>query len=213
MPCGRHGQPLLYRRRSHRGAGRSCWWQRPSRPARGWAASWRSCTGSGLRSSGSPQRLFVRLASLTPVGVQSFAGDMPRFSHVRLATITRSCPRWEKRRAGSFVEKSLFLKSFTKTRGSLMNILIVDDEPEVAEVLAKSLNRQGHRTTVVHSGADALKAVGTAAPDAIFLDISMPGMNGLDVLSQLPRTKPSLAVVVITGHATPDEIDEVKRLG
>ena len=94
-----------------------------------------------------------------------------------------------------------------------MNILIVDDEPEVAEVLAKSLNRQGHRTTVVHSGADALKAVGTAAPDAMFLDISMPGMNGLDVLSQLRRTKPSLAVVVITGHGTPDEIDEVKRLG
>jgi len=94
-----------------------------------------------------------------------------------------------------------------------MNILIVDDEPEVAEVLAKSLNRQGHRTTVVHSGADALKAVNGAAPDAMFLDISMPGMNGLDVLSQLRKTKPSLAVVVITGHATPDEIDEVKRLG
>ena len=94
-----------------------------------------------------------------------------------------------------------------------MNILIVDDEPEVAEVLAKSLNRQGHRTTVVHSGADALKAVSGAAPDAMFLDISMPGMNGLDVLSQVRQTQPSLAVVVITGHATPDEIDEVKRMG
>jgi CheY-like chemotaxis protein len=94
-----------------------------------------------------------------------------------------------------------------------MNILIVDDEPEVAEVLATSLNRQGHRTTIVHSGAEALKAVGASAPDAMFLDISMPGMNGLDVLTQLKQSKPSLAVVVITGHATADEIDEVKRLG
>ena len=94
-----------------------------------------------------------------------------------------------------------------------MNILIVDDEPQVAEVLAKSLSRQGHRTTVVHSGEDALKAIGTTTPDALFLDVSMPGVNGLDVLAEVRRTKPQLAVVVITGHATPDEVEQVKKLG
>jgi len=94
-----------------------------------------------------------------------------------------------------------------------MQILIVDDEPEVAEVLAKSLNRQGHQTTVVHSGVEALDHLKTSAPDAVFLDVSMPGMNGLDVLQQVKQMRPSLAVVVITGHATPDEVEEVKRLG
>ncbi|MGH7278521.1 MAG: response regulator [Candidatus Rokuibacteriota bacterium] len=94
-----------------------------------------------------------------------------------------------------------------------MEILIVDDEPEVAEVLAKSLNRQGHRTTIAHSGQAALDHLKTASPDAMFLDVSMPGMNGLDVLQQLKRTRPALAVVVITGHATPDEVEEVRRLG
>ena len=94
-----------------------------------------------------------------------------------------------------------------------MNILIVDDEPQVAEVLAKSLSRQGHRTTVVHSGEDALKAIGTTSPDALFLDVSMPGVNGLDVLAEVRRTKPQLAVVVITGHATPEEVEQVKKLG
>lgn len=94
-----------------------------------------------------------------------------------------------------------------------MNILIVDDEPEVAEVLARSLSRQGHRTSVVHSGAEALRAVRDSAPDAMFLDVSMPGLNGLDVLAEVKRTRPSLAVVVITGHATDDEVEEVKRLG
>ena len=94
-----------------------------------------------------------------------------------------------------------------------MEILIVDDEPQVAEVLAKSLNRQGHRTTVVHSGAEALDQLRTTAPDAMFLDVSMPGMNGLDVMQEVKRLKPALAVVVITGHATADEIERVKQLG
>jgi two-component system NtrC family response regulator len=94
-----------------------------------------------------------------------------------------------------------------------VNILIVDDEPEVAEVLARSLSRQGHQTTVSHSGADALKRIDETTVDAMFLDVSMPGMNGLQVLEEVKRRRPALAVVVITGNATPEEVEEVKRLG
>lgn len=94
-----------------------------------------------------------------------------------------------------------------------MDIMIVDDEPQVAEVLATSLQRQGHRTTVVHSGHEALDRIRGSAYDAVFLDVSMPGMNGLDVMAEVRRIRPSLAVVVITGHATPDEIEDVKRMG
>ena len=94
-----------------------------------------------------------------------------------------------------------------------MNILIVDDEPEVAEVLAKSLSRQGHRTSTVNSGQDALAKIEDSAIDAMFLDVSMPGMNGLEVLAEVKRRRPALAVVVITGHATEHEIDEVRKLG
>ena len=94
-----------------------------------------------------------------------------------------------------------------------MDILIVDDEPQVAEVLAKSLEREGHSAQIANSGEEALRMLGTHEPDALFLDVSMPGMNGLDVLSQVKRMRPSLPVVVITGHATADEVDEVKRLG
>jgi len=94
-----------------------------------------------------------------------------------------------------------------------MEIMIVDDEPQVAEVLARSLARQGHRTTVAHSGAEALDRLRTLPIDAMFLDVSMPGMNGLDVMAEVRRLKPSLAVVVITGHATADEVERVKELG
>lgn len=94
-----------------------------------------------------------------------------------------------------------------------MDIMIVDDEPQVAEVLATSLQRQGHRTTVVHSGPEALDRIKSGAYDALFLDVSMPGMNGLDVMAEVRRLRPSLAVVVITGHATADEIEDVKKMG
>jgi CheY-like chemotaxis protein len=94
-----------------------------------------------------------------------------------------------------------------------MNILIVDDEPEVAEVLAKSLERQGHRITAVNSGQDALRRLEDTPLDAMFLDVSMPGMNGLEVLAEVRRRRPALNVVVITGHATADEVEEVRRLG
>ncbi|HET9491347.1 MAG TPA: response regulator [Methylomirabilota bacterium] len=89
----------------------------------------------------------------------------------------------------------------------------MDDEPQVAEVLARSLAREGHRAEVAHSGEEALKLLGTAEPDALFLDVSMPGMNGLHVLAEVRRRRPTLPVVVITGNATPEQVDEVKRLG
>jgi CheY-like chemotaxis protein len=94
-----------------------------------------------------------------------------------------------------------------------MKILIVDDEPQVAELLAKSLSREGHKATVALSGDEALQLIVGAEPDALFLDISMPGMNGLDVLAEVKRRRPSLPVVVITGNATPEEVDQVKRMG
>ena len=55
-----------------------------------------------------------------------------------------------------------------------MEIMIVDDEPQVAEVLATSLQRQGHRTTVVHSGPEALDRIKGGAYDALFLETN-PG--------------------------------------
>jgi CheY-like chemotaxis protein len=94
-----------------------------------------------------------------------------------------------------------------------MEIMIVDDEPQVAEVLAHSLSRQGHQTTVVHSGQEALDQLRTRPLDAMFLDVSMPGMNGLDVMVEVKRLKPTLAVVVITGHATAEEVERMKQLG
>ena len=93
-----------------------------------------------------------------------------------------------------------------------MEIMIVDDEPQVAEVLATSLQRQG-----TDDGGPLRTRGARAHQDGrvrrAFLDVSMPGMNGLDVMAEVRRIRPALAVVVITGHATADEIEDVKKMG
>jgi CheY-like chemotaxis protein len=94
-----------------------------------------------------------------------------------------------------------------------MRILIIDDEIEVARLLASGVSRQGHEVAVALDGEEGLALVGQQRPDAIFLDIKMEGVSGIDVLRQIRTTDQSLPVIVITGHAVPDELEEARRLG
>ena len=94
-----------------------------------------------------------------------------------------------------------------------MKILIVDDEVHVAKVLAESVRLQGHEPLVAGSGQEGLALLDQKRPDAIFLDIVMPGMSGIEVLRRVREAYPALPVIVITGHASTAEIEEAKRLG
>ena len=94
-----------------------------------------------------------------------------------------------------------------------MKILIVDDEVHVATVLADSVRLQGHEAFVAAGGEEGLALLDQKRPDAVFLDIVMPGMGGIEVLRRIREVYPALPVIVITGHASTAEIEEAKRLG
>ncbi len=94
-----------------------------------------------------------------------------------------------------------------------MKILIVDDETVVAHLLADSIEAQGHEATVAYGGDEALRLIGRQCPDAVFLDVKMPEMSGLDVLRRLRESHPSLPVILITGHAGSDDCEDARRLG
>jgi CheY-like chemotaxis protein len=94
-----------------------------------------------------------------------------------------------------------------------MRILIVDDEIRVAMVLAESVRFQGHEAIVAGSGEEGLALLDQTHPHAVFLDLVMPGMSGLEVLRRIRQSHPALPVVVLTGHASSAQIDEAKRLG
>jgi CheY-like chemotaxis protein len=94
-----------------------------------------------------------------------------------------------------------------------MHIVIIDDEPVVAETLAEAVRGQGHTAAVGLSGSEGLALLAEKAPDAVFLDLVMPGLSGIELLREIRRANPELPIVVVTGWARQQDLDEVRRLG
>jgi two-component system, NtrC family, nitrogen regulation response regulator NtrX len=92
-------------------------------------------------------------------------------------------------------------------------ILVVDDEASIRGVLHQLFEYEGHEVTPAESGADALAKVTPGAFDVAFLDVKMPGMDGIEALEGLRRVDPTLQVVMISGHATIDTALEATRRG
>lgn len=77
-------------------------------------------------------------------------------------------------------------------------LLVVDDEPAVCNMLKKFLDKKGYNTTIVLSGEDALKKINKEKFFAIFLDIRMPGLNGIETLKRIKEKDKEVNVVMIT---------------
>ena len=93
------------------------------------------------------------------------------------------------------------------------HILIVDDERAIQTTLRGVLEDEGYRVTAVGSAPDALARLVDEAPDLIFLDIWMPGMDGLEALEEMKRLRPETAVVMISGHGTIETAVKATKLG
>ncbi|MGH7334310.1 MAG: sigma-54-dependent transcriptional regulator [Candidatus Rokuibacteriota bacterium] len=93
------------------------------------------------------------------------------------------------------------------------HLLIVDDEHAIQASLRGVLEDEGYRVTAVGTGVDALRALAEEVPDLVFLDIWMPGRDGLETLSEIKRRRPEVAVIMISGHATIETAVKATRLG
>lgn len=82
------------------------------------------------------------------------------------------------------------------TRG--VQVLIVDDEPEIGAFLTDLLTAQGYCCTWVDNGPAALVEIGLWSPAIVLLDIMMPGMSGLEVLRQIREGAADPAVIMIS---------------
>lgn len=93
------------------------------------------------------------------------------------------------------------------------NILIVDDEVELAENLADLLEFEGYNIEMSHSGEDALEKVAANKPDIVLLDIQLPGLSGIEVLEKLKAEYSGLPVVMVSASSQPQTREKVDRLG
>ena len=94
-------------------------------------------------------------------------------------------------------------------------ILIVEDDPELAEVYHTLLVQAGYNVSVAHNGKDALKLSEEHDPKLILLDLRMPVMDGVEFLEKysLKEKHPDVKVVVFSNYDMQDEIDDAYRLG
>jgi two-component system alkaline phosphatase synthesis response regulator PhoP/two-component system response regulator RpaA len=97
----------------------------------------------------------------------------------------------------------------------MSEILVVDDDRDVAQSIELSLRRRGFRVTLAHSGVEALKTLRRYQPDIVILDILMPGMSGLEVCRHL-RTDPNtsdLPIIFLTARGQEQDRIEGLRAG
>ncbi|MBV9796876.1 MAG: response regulator transcription factor [Solirubrobacterales bacterium] len=94
------------------------------------------------------------------------------------------------------------------------SILVVDDEPTIAEVVARYLERAGYRTRVASDGVQAIEAAASSRPDLVVLDLMLPGVDGLEVMRRLrDHNRERIAVILLTAKG--EEADRIigLRLG
>lgn len=94
-----------------------------------------------------------------------------------------------------------------------MRILVVEDEPMVAEVLAEAIKAAGCEVLVALDGTEALGVLAATPVDGVFMDLVMPGLSGLSVLAQIRNRHPLLPVVIISGHGAGEIAAKARELG
>lgn len=91
----------------------------------------------------------------------------------------------------------------------MANILIVDDDPAVQITIRLLLQRAGHRVTIAGDGRQGLALFEAGPFDLLFLDIFMPGMDGLETMRRIRMLQPAMPIIVISGRSiTPDAYAE-----
>jgi DNA-binding NtrC family response regulator len=92
-------------------------------------------------------------------------------------------------------------------------VLLVDDETEFLETLVKRLKKRKLDVTSAESGKDALRVLQETAIDVVVLDVRMPDMDGLETLREIKKIRPSVEVIMLTGHANVEVAMEGMELG
>ena len=92
-------------------------------------------------------------------------------------------------------------------------ILIVDDDPEVCELLSMSLSPLGYEITSANDGFQALERIGAERFNVVILDLTLPGPDGMEILRHIREQQAETEIIMLTAHASLETAIEALRLG
>ncbi len=92
-------------------------------------------------------------------------------------------------------------------------LLVVDDDPVVGKSFNRVLSAKGYAVITAANGEEALAKLSSGIYDAVFTDIKMPGMSGIEVAERIKATRPWLPVVIVTGYGSPDNEARAEAAG
>lgn len=104
-----------------------------------------------------------------------------------------------KRRGQSWGQMRANKATMTTTQG--LNLLVVDDEPDMVSSLQRILKARGFAVEIANSGEEAVTWARDHEPDGILIDIKMPGMNGVEAVRKIRAHRPDVFVVFMTGYS------------
>ena len=108
---------------------------------------------------------------------------------------------------------SLYLTGIGRPRpAGRPTILVVDDEPVIADTLGMILEMNGYRVNIAYDGISALKLSKTVPPDLLLSDVSMPGMSGIDLAIEMQRSLPNCEIFLFSGQASTADMLGALRL-
>jgi DNA-binding NtrC family response regulator len=96
----------------------------------------------------------------------------------------------------------------------MANILVIDDDPDIRDLVKATLASAGHQVSVAADGREGVQQCRAARPDLVITDLFMPEQEGIETIKQLRMESPDLRIVAISGKPTAGTMLEVaKRLG
>jgi len=94
-----------------------------------------------------------------------------------------------------------------------IKILLVDDEDGFRRPMEFWLKAKSYQVIGVNNGADALAQIARERPTIVYLDMKMPGMNGIETLAKIRENDKTLPVIMITAYGTPNNMKAAEALG
>jgi len=93
------------------------------------------------------------------------------------------------------------------------DILLIDDETDYSETMGFWLMANGYKVSIASSGMEGLESIEKSKPDIVFLDMQMPGMDGIETLKKIKERWPDLPVIMVTAYTTDEKRMNAMRIG